>query len=171
MYGMLFFLSLLISQKIHASELIITKDGRCKILQDMQSLSQNSEVLSNTKDTSKETRQEDTSKQSSDQEKPSEIDEDPMLSDEPQKRKDRSKLTIPETSDKVKKEEKENTRSIKSYKKESHLDFLDSQPLFYQSLQIEEDDSFLYATQQRTMLNKLSTEVYRLEINRISVNY
>ena len=39
--------------------------------------------------------------------------------------------------------------------------------MFYQSLQIEEDDSF-YATQQRTMLNKPSTEVYRLEINRIS---
>ena len=169
MYGMLFFLSLLVTQKIHASELIITKDGRCKILQDMQVLSQESEDLSNTKDTSKKIRQEDTSKQSSEQEEPSEIDEDPMLSDDPQKRKDRSKLTNPETSDKVnKKEEKEDTRSIKSYKKGNYLDFLDPQPLFYQSLQIEEDDSFLYATQQRTMLNKPSTEVYRLEINRIS---
>ena len=51
------------------------------------------------------------------------------------------------------------------------MDFLQPQPLFYQSLNIEEDDSFLYATQQRTMLNKPSTEVYRLEINRISAQF
>ena len=58
-------------------------------------------IIEQTKDTSKETCQEETSKQSSEQEEPSEIDEDPMLSDGPQKWKDRSKLANPETSDKV----------------------------------------------------------------------
>ena len=160
---MLFFLSLFISKTIQASELIITKDGHCKVLQDIQALSEDSE----------ETNQEDTSIQNAEQKDPPEIDEDPMLSDEPQKRKDRSKLKNKESSDEVEKtvSETSNTRSIKSYKKSNYLDFLQPQPLFYQSLQIEEDDSFLYATQQRTMLNKPSTEVYRLEINRISAQF
>lgn len=54
---MLFFLSLFVSNTIHASELTITKDGRCKILQDIQTLSDAAEDKSTSVDSSEETNQ------------------------------------------------------------------------------------------------------------------
>ena len=145
------YLLLLITKQLQAAELFISKDGFCSILtppsvtKEEEINKKNQEAtLQNPKNFSEE-------------------DEDPMLSDEPQKKNDRSQLKNPT----IVQEEStiETSRSLNNI----FIEMLqNAQPIQYQEVQIQEDDMFLYAIQQRNMRNNPSTEVLRLEANRIS---
>ena len=151
----LMFFLLVITKQLQAAELFISKDGFCSILTP-PSLTREEEVKEDVKKEGKKEGKKETREQDSE-------DEDPMLSDEPRKKNDRSQLKNPSI------EQKESAIETSRSFHDIFMEKVQStQPIQYQEVQIQEDDMFLYAIQQRNMRNTPSTEVMRLEANRIS---